>query len=172
MGTFQSAKTFRVTVADLSPVANDVTEHFQNQGYEVTGEETITNGWYISIHKGGLFKSVLGMKTALNIELQPSSQGISAKADVGVFGLQAIPTAIMLFVAWPVLLTQIWGLIKQSKLDEEALTVIENSLTAHSLTSFTASTVAAASEIQYCSQCGTQLQPSCKFCPQCGTKLA
>lgn len=172
MGVFASTRNYTVKVADLSPVANNLLDYYKQQGYEVKGEKTITNGWHISISKGGIFKSVLGLKTALNIEIEPQGNLTTAKADVGIFGLQAIPSVVMMFVAWPVLLTQIWGLVKQSKLDEEALNVIGDSLLA--ITSKVleeSSMIAASTDTRFCPQCGTKLLVQAKFCPECGTKI-
>ncbi len=172
MSVFQSTKYFPFSVPDLSPVANDVMENFRRQGYEVKGEQTVSQGWNISVHKGNIFKSVLGMKTALNIEIETTGTGTLAKAGVGIFGLQAIPTAIMLFVAWPILLTQIWGLVQQAKLDDEALLYIERCLTARSgKLSGSVPHVAEVSKGGFCTQCGADLQTTCNFCPNCGKKI-
>jgi hypothetical protein len=53
-------------------------------------------------------------------------------AGVGIFGQQAIPTAITLLVFWPVLIAQVWNMAHESHLDDEALRVAEESLKAHS----------------------------------------
>lgn len=132
MGTFNSSRSFPLVVEDLAPVAQDVMQHFEQQGYEVTGEPIPTGGWNISVRKGNLFKAILGMKTALNIEIEPASDGTSAKAGIGIFGQQAIPTMITMLFFWPILLTQLWGIAQQQKLDEEALAIVEQSLIAHS----------------------------------------
>jgi hypothetical protein len=67
MGAFESFQSFPIVVPDLAPVAQDVMQHFALQGFEVKGEQSITRGWDISIHRGGNFKAVCGMKTALKI---------------------------------------------------------------------------------------------------------
>jgi hypothetical protein len=132
MGTFNSSRTFPLVVEDLAPVAQDLMQHFEQQGYDVTGEPIPTGGWTVSIRKGNLFKAILGMKTALNVEIEPASNGTTAKAGIGIFGQQAAPTMITLLVVWPVLLTQLWGMAQQQKLDEEALATVERGLVAHS----------------------------------------
>src|ERR687897_28723 len=76
-------------------------------------------------------KSV-GMKTALNIRIEPVANGTTVEAGVGIFGQQAIPTAITLLVFWPVIIAQVWNMAQEAKLDEEALRVAEESLKAHS----------------------------------------
>lgn len=128
MPAFESVKTVPVKLNDLSGAASEVMNYFRAQGYEVTGKPTSTGGVLISLRKGDTFKAVLGMKTSLNIEIDPAIDGTLIRAKVGIWGEQAVPTMIMLFVAWPVLLTQIWGMAQQANLDDEALFRTEQAL--------------------------------------------
>ena len=132
MGTFNSSKTVPYVVEDLAPVAQEVMRHFESQDYEVTETHIPTGGVQVSIRKGGTFKAIIGMKSALNIKIEPSANGTTVDAGVGIFGQQAIPTAITLLIFWPVVIAQIWNMAQESKLDEEALDVAEESLKAHS----------------------------------------
>jgi acyl carrier protein phosphodiesterase len=132
MGTFNSTKTFPYVVEDLAPVAQDVMDHFEQQDYEVTETNIPTGGVQVSIRRGGTFKAIIGMKTALNIKIEPVANGTTVDAGVGIFGQQAIPTAITLLVFWPVIIAQVWNMAQEAKLDEEALRIAEESLKAHS----------------------------------------
>ena len=132
MGTFNSSHTVPYHVEDLSLVAQDVMDHFEQQDYEVTEANIPTGGVQVSIRKGGTFKAIIGMKTALNIKIEPVANGTTVDAGVGIFGQQAIPTAITLLVFWPVVIAQVWNMAQEAKLDEEALRVAEESLKAHS----------------------------------------
>ena len=132
MGTFNSSKTVPYVVGDLAPVAQEVMDHFEQQDYEVTVTPIPMGGVQVSIRRGGTFKAIIGMKTALNIKIEPVANGTTVEAGVGIFGQQAIPTAITLLVFWPVILAQVWNMAQESKLDEEALRVAEESLKAHS----------------------------------------
>jgi hypothetical protein len=178
MSAFKSYRLFAFALPDLTPVAGDIVEHFKGQDYEVTSQKTITNGHDISITKGGIFKTVLGLKTALKISIQPSNGMTKAQAGVGIFGQQAIPTAITLFLFWPVILTQIWGLVQNSKLDEEAMGVIEASLRTHGRESGAATpsgiepSPTTSGSQPYCTNCGASLPTNSKFCSQCGNKIA
>jgi len=131
MGTFNSSKTFPYFVDDIAPVAQDVMDHFKEQDYEVTETNIPTGGVQVSIRKGGTFKAIIGMKTALNIKIEPVANGTTVDAGVGIFGQQAVPTAITLLVFWPVIIAQVWNMAKESDLDDEALDVAEESLKAH-----------------------------------------
>ncbi len=132
MGTFNSTKTFPYSVEDIAPVAQDVMDHFKDQDYEVTETNIPTGGVQVSIRKGGTFKAIIGMKTALNIKIEPVANGTTVDAGVGIFGQQAIPTAITLLVFWPVIIAQVWNMAQEANLDDEALDVAEESLKAHS----------------------------------------
>jgi len=132
MGTFNSTKTFPYFVEDVAPVAQDVMHHFEEQDFEVTETNLPMGGAQVSIRKGGTFKAIIGMKTALNIKIEPVANGTTVDAGVGIFGQQAIPTAITLLVFWPVLIAQVWNMAHESNLDDEALDVTEESLKAHS----------------------------------------
>jgi hypothetical protein len=132
MGTFNSTKTFPYSVEDVAPVAQDVMHHFEEQDFEVTETNIPTGGAQVSIRRGGTFKAIIGMKTALNIKIEPVANGTTVDAGVGIFGQQAIPTAITLLVFWPVIIAQVWNMAQESNLDEEALRVAEESLKAHS----------------------------------------
>jgi hypothetical protein len=132
MGTFNSSKTFPYIVENVAPVAQDVMDHFEQQDYEVTETHIPTGGVQVSIRRGGTFKAIIGMKTALNIKIEPVANGTTVEAGVGIFGQQAIPTAITLLIFWPVLVAQVWNMAQESNLDEEALRVAEESLKAHS----------------------------------------
>jgi hypothetical protein len=134
MGTFNSSRTVPYQVEDLSPVAQDVMRHFESQDFEVTETHIPTGGVQVSIRKGGTFKAIIGLKTALNIKIEPQANGTRVEAGVGIFGQQAIPTAITLLVFWPVLVAQVWNMAQEARLDEEALRVAEESLKAHSST--------------------------------------
>ena len=132
MGTFNSTKTFPYVVEDLAPVAQEVMDHFEKQDYEVTETNIPTGGVQVSIRRGGTFKAIIGMKTALNIKIEPVANGTTVDAGVGIFGQQAIPTAITLLVFWPVLVAQVWNMAQEANLDDEALRVAEESLKSHS----------------------------------------
>ena len=132
MGTFNSTKTFPYFVEDVAPVAQDVMRHFEQQDYEVTETNIPTGGVQVSIRRGGTFKAIIGLKSALNIKIEPVANGTTVDAGVGIFGQQAIPTAITLLVFWPVLVAQVWNMAQEANLDEEALRVAEESLKAHS----------------------------------------
>lgn len=186
MSVFKSEKLIGITVPDIAPVAHELIQHFQERDYEVSGAETEQGGWEISITKGGVFKAAVGLKTALKIAIQPQPGGTLVRAGAGIFGRQAVPTAIMMLVAWPVLFGQVWGLISQSKLDDEAIRVVEVSLSRLSRLgdaqvtpalfgtppplAETAASVRPGTAEGFCTNCGERLPAQAKFCAACGQR--
>jgi hypothetical protein len=132
VGTFNSTKTVPYVVDDLGPVAQDLVRYFEGQDFETTETNLPGGGVQVSIRRGGTFKAIIGMKTALNIKVEPVEGGTQVDAGVGIFGQQAIPTIITALVFWPVIISQVWNMAQEAKLDEEALGVVEESLKSHS----------------------------------------
>ena len=168
MGTFKSQKRLVGAAPMLSQVANGVASEFRADGYEVCLINLSSGGAEVSITKGGLFKGIMGLRTALKIQLIPFGNDIDFEAGVGIFGQQAIPTIISMFFFWPVLVTQIWGMVQQSKLDDRALHIAESIIASPTIgTTMGTSTNAS----KFCTQCGTKNPANAKFCCNCGKSL-
>jgi hypothetical protein len=173
MSAFSSEKLVTVTIPDLAPVAADLVTHFQERGYESVSIAGPDGGHEVSITKGGTFKKVVGLRTALKIEILPQPAGTLIRAGVGIFGKQALPFAIAVLVTWPVLLTQIWGLINQAGLDDEAIKVAELSLNRLSRLAGQpepAGALSANGARSFCHKCGHAQSGDADFCTKCGTR--
>ena len=163
MGVFKSIKTYPISAAFIPTIVADISESLKNEQFEVQSTLLTSGGADISITKGGVFKAVVGLKTALKVTMTPNgNSSFDAEAGVGIFGQQAIPTAITMLVAWPIMIPQIWGLIEQSKLDEHVLNLIQQSVDRNKLNLQVA---------MFCPQCGHKLLAGDKFCGGCGTKM-
>jgi hypothetical protein len=194
---FKSEKFVPISVPDVAPVARELAEHFKQRDYQVECVPLPTAGWEVGITRGGIFKAAVGLKSALKIQIEPIPAGTMVRAGAGIFGKQAIPTAISMLVAWPVLLTQVWGLVREAGLDGEAVGVVEASLNRHQRVVSSQSGApttggapsadgasdadgssgadgapsangASAGAARYCSGCGGELGSSARFCPACG----
>ena len=170
MATFSTKKILYGSTSLIPTITNRIQEEFQNDGYEVAMDALSSGGYDISITKGGVFKAVLGMKTALKVTLLPQGSNIHFEAGVGIWGQQAIPTVISMLFFWPVLITQIWGMVEQSKLDDKALeiaqTVVRESGNTYQQTSNTYTGTK-----RFCTKCGTQNVETAKYCCGCGKLL-
>lgn len=132
MGTFKTNATLSNARHLLPQIAANITAGFENDGYKVKSDRLGNGGYDISIAKGGIFKAVLGLKTALKVTLLPDGNDVRFVAGVGIWGQQAIPFLITMFVFWPVMITQIWGIVKQAKLDDRALQIARDTIAANS----------------------------------------
>lgn len=126
MGIFKTSKMLYGNPGLTRTIADEIASAFRSDGYDVDYVVS-SNGWReISITKGGLFKRCLGMRTAMKVILYPYNESIKFETEVGIFGNQIIPTILVISGMWIVLVPQIWGLIRQSKLDDKALEIAEN----------------------------------------------
>ena len=168
MGTFSTKKVLFGSTSLIPTIAERIQEDFQNDGYDVKMEALSSGGYDISITKGGIFKAILGMKTALKVTLLPQGNNINFEAGVGIWGQQAIPTVISMLFFWPVLLTQISGMIQQAKLDDKALEIAKDVV-------YMSNNIAANNALfggqKFCTYCGTKNTEEAKFCCGCGRPL-
>lgn len=173
MGAFNTKIVLNGTPTLIPAIADRICCTFATDGYEISRDNLISGGVDISITKGGVFKAIVGMKTALKITLIPQSNSISFEAGVGIFGQQALPTVISMLFFWPVLLTQIWGLIQQSDLDDKALSVAQAVISENGGENYTGcSTSPSVSGVgKFCTNCGTKFSDNARFCSNCGSPL-
>lgn len=165
MSTFKTTKLLYGNPVLIGKISSEIANYFKSEGYDVTELALASGGYEISITKGGLFKAVLGLKTALKISLVQEGDKIRFSAGVGLFGLQAIPAAIALFVWWPIMITQIWGLVQQSKLDDAALVIAEQVIYEASQYNYNQhSTI-------FCPVDGAIIPADAKVCPYCGSAI-
>ena len=173
MGTYRKKKLLAAHPSQINGIAEAIHNDFVRDGFEVNVDTLMSGGKDISITKGNLFKAVLGMRSALKITLMPQTDGVLFDADVGIYGQQAIPTVISMLFFWPVLITQIWGLVEQSSLDDRALALAEQTIvgSATSSVSISSFTSTFTDNHKYCTTCGAKLDGASKFCSNCGMKL-
>ena len=128
MGAFSTKKTLYSNASQIPAVAEQIRQAFAADGYEVRVDDPAT-GQEIYITKGGFVKAALGLRSALKVTMKPARDGnIDFEAGVSIFKQQFVPTVITTCLFTPVILAQIWGMIKQSQLDEKAVAVAERAL--------------------------------------------
>lgn len=175
MATYSKKKLLTAYSSQINSMAEAIQTDFVRDGFEVNVDTLMSGGKDISITKGNLFKAVLGMRSALKVTLIPQTEGVLFEANVGIYGQQAIPTVISMLFFWPVLITQIWGLVEQSSLDDRALSIAEQAIAGGSSSSASASSFTSTSTFtgnhKFCTNCGAKLDGASKFCSNCGVKL-
>ena len=128
MGAFTTKKTLYGNVSQIPAIAEQIRQAFAADGYEVRIENP-ANGQEIYITKGGFVKAALGLRSALKVTMKPTRDGnINFEDGVSIFKQQFVPTVITMCFFSPVVIAQIWGMIKQSKLDEKAVAIAEQAL--------------------------------------------
>ena len=168
MATFNTKQILYGSPSLIPVIANRIQDSFMADDFQVSMDALSSGGYDISITKGGMFKAVLGMKTALKVTLLPQGSNIHFEAGVGIWGQQAIPTVISMLFFWPVLITQIWGMVEQSKLDDKALEIAQSVIYASGQS---APEIQVSSGSKYCTACGTQNIDTANFCCGCGKPL-
>lgn len=173
MGTYSKKKLLAAHSSQINSITEAIQNDFVRDGFEVNVDTLMSGGKDISITKGNLFKAVLGMRSALKVTLIPQTEGVLFEANVGIYGQQAIPTVISMLFFWPVLITQIWGLVEQSSLDDRALVVAEQTIAGGATSSASTSSFTStfSGNYKFCTNCGAKLDGASKFCSNCGTKL-
>jgi len=171
MGTFNTKQIIFGSSSLIPTIAMRIQEQFQSEGYEVGLDSLSSGGYDISITKGGAFKAVLGMKTALKVTLLPQGGNIHFEAGVGIWGQQAIPTVISMLFFWPVVITQIWGMVQQSNLDDKALAIAKDTVYMSNATAAASAPSPAPGGNKFCTNCGTKNDTTAKFCCGCGKML-
>ena len=128
MGAFTTKKTLYGSPSQIPAIAEQIRQAFAADGYEVRIDNP-ANGQEIYITKGGFVKAALGLRSALKVTMKPTRDGnINFEAGVSIFKQQFVPTVITMCFFSPVVIAQIWGMIKQSKLDEKAVAIAEQTL--------------------------------------------
>lgn len=168
MALKNTKREFPTQINDLSGVVDYFQDYFEKKGYTVS-KESIAGGMFVSLTKGGIFKTIAGLKTGLNITLTQKIGAVEVSMEVGIFGKQLIATAITMLVAWPIIIPQIIGLVQQNKLDEEAYQVIQDGIKACE-GGYTVSDRMVPSSI-FCPYCGAPMLNGSVFCAKCGKKL-
>ena len=163
---FTSSRVFRVSPDRIPDMARTLEAALRQDGYETRSDTLLGGDVIVSLTKGGLFKAIVGMKTALKVELRVDGGNVLAKTSVGIWGHQIVPTVIMLLWFWPVLITQIWGLVQQSRLDAHVMEILGKAAEKEpEAIDVPAEDVSAL----YCSECGKPVTGN--FCSNCGAKV-
>lgn len=171
MATFRTRKILYNASPLIQSIAKGIQDGFLEEGFDAK-TDILSNGAYIiSITKGGVFKAVLGMKTALKVTLHSQVNDIYFEASVGIWERQTVPTIISVFVFWPVLITQIWGMIEQSKLDEKALSIALEIICMNNPDTTDSTDSSTFGDSIFCTNCGTKNPKDANFCCGCGRQL-
>ena len=128
MSAFSTSKILYADRSEIPRIAEAIREAFISDGFDVRIVDPKI-GDEIHITKGGLFKAAVGLRSTLKITMSSTKDGyIHFSAGASVIKQQAIPTLITMCFCQPVVIAQIWGMIKQTKLDDKALSIAEKTI--------------------------------------------
>ncbi len=114
-GAFNTKKTLYGNPSQIPAIAEQIRQAFVADGYEVRIDNP-ANDQEIYITKGGFVKTALGLRSVLKVTMKHARDGnINFEAGVSIFKRQFVPTVITMCFFSPVVIAQIWGMIKQLK---------------------------------------------------------
>lgn len=125
---FSLSKSYGVSPRFIVPVAQELRDALEAEGYTVRKDELASGDVILSITRGGFFKMVAGLKTALKCSFLQTMDGFRVEGEIGLFDTQAVPSTITLLVFWPLVVTQIVGLVKSRNLDRHIFDLIDASI--------------------------------------------
>ena len=85
MGTFATKKILQGNPSLIPVIAEQIKTEFAAEQFEVQIDNLLSGGVDISISKGGLFKAVLGLKSALKVSLIPKDNAIAFEAGTDLW---------------------------------------------------------------------------------------
>lgn len=160
MSTFTTTRNFEATPAFIPFAIERIRENLSGEGFEFQKKEGAFGKTVIEVTKGNLVKQIVGLRQGLEISFRPEGNRIDVTAKGIVLKNQVIAGALSYFVFWPVLISQVIGLIKQSRLDDRTMEIIAD---AHR--NFVRQ------RPSFCPHCGSRVLGEAVHCPTCGKAL-
>lgn len=74
---FTSSRVFKVAPNRIPDMAQLLEQELRKDGYETRRDVLLGGDVVVSVTKGGLFKAVVGMKTALKVELRADNGSVN-----------------------------------------------------------------------------------------------
>lgn len=183
MGAFKSEKMLYGDPKYISDIGNAICESFKRDSFDVVIVELVSGGVIISLSKGNMLKSLIGMTSALEVKIVPKDGNIFIKAAVAQQVVLAIITALIFL---PLIIPQILGMVRHSKLGNKAVEIAEAELASlqcmelENTKEYTAvpenlkvtnTQEIKENSVRFCTSCGTKIEDDSQFCPKCGAEL-
>jgi hypothetical protein len=173
-------RTFQAPEIDLSDLANNLSDWYRSQRFEVQMLDVHGGGVLVQASKGG-WRNVVGMSSALNVVLRQNGSTLSVEVGAGKWLDKAAAGAVSLAILWPLAVVAAWGAWKQSQLPKQTYDFIQQFITMKGASqslplvqpplSQPSSPVDSNASFKFCPACGNSVGESDRFCSKCGHTL-
>lgn len=160
MSAFTSNKSYAAGATFIPYAVERIRNAFVSEGFEFSRKSDSYSRTVIQVTKGNLFVKAVGLKQGLEISFTNEDGRITVEARGTVLKDQFAASMLTLLVAWPVIIPQIIGMVRQSGLDEKVI-----GLTDAAYGEF------CAENPSYCPHCGGKVSGNPVLCPHCGSVL-
>ena len=160
MSTFNSAKSYEVSSSFIPNAIDAVKTALELDGFHFERKPGTHNKTVIEVTKENLVKHIVGLNQGLRITFESEGEHVNVDAKGIVLKNQLIASTISFVFFWPVLIPQIIGLIKQSKLDERAIAIVDSAYSTYMLEAPV-----------FCTHCGGRITKHDTRCPHCSANL-
>ena len=160
MSTFKSTKSYEVSSSFIPSAVDAVRTALEQEGFLFEKMPGTCRKTVIEVTKENLVKHMVGLNQGLRISFESDGDRVHVDVKGIVVKNQLFPTVISALFFWPVIIPQIIGLIKQSRLDGKALAIVDAAYAAY------------VREVPvFCTVCGEKITALSVRCPHCGTFL-
>lgn len=160
MSTFKSTKSYEVSSSFIPSAVDAVRAALEREGFLFERKPGTYRKTVIEVTKENLVKHIVGLNQGLRISFESDGDRVQVEVQGIVVKNQLIASVISFVFFWPMIVPQIIGLIKQSRLDEKALAIVDTAYAAyvHDTPAF-------------CTHCGGKVSVNDVRCPHCGAAL-
>jgi len=120
-----NAQIFNLPLEESSKIVESLKSFLCSNGYSVQ-EFLKHDGLILQIRRGGGFKAVLGLSTALNVNIEQNERYFTISFSNGKWVDKAAVAGISMFVLWPLLITSAVGAYKQSELPNQIIQYVNS----------------------------------------------
>jgi hypothetical protein len=157
MSAFTSNKSYAAGATFIPYAVERIRNAFVSEGFEFSRKSDSYSRTVIQVTKGNLFVKAVGLKQGLEISFTNEDGRITVEARGTVLKDQFAASMLTLLVAWPVVIPQIIGMVRQSGLDDRAIGIADAAYADY-----------CAEKPSFCPHCGAKVSGNPGRCPHCG----
>jgi hypothetical protein len=184
-------RTFCASGIDQRDLARMISSWLSLHDFESQIIDLPDGGTAVQARQPELWRSILGMSSALNITFTTKGSDLVVEADAGRWADKVAVGAVGAFILHPLLITLAYGAWKQCQLPDRVFEVVEqyinerkaslgstripvkssDDLSAEGISNAPSDRVSAATEGAICRSCGNAVGEGAKYCENCGAGL-